>query len=76
LASTAGDNFRHLSSKTSRAWTVENIPIYTVLLTALLSTVVDILNGAVGKDYSLFASVAFKIQGLYGFWIGAVCQEF
>lgn len=39
LAETAGDSFRHLSTKTEKAWKFERISIHTVLVFAFVMTV-------------------------------------
>lgn len=72
LANTAGEPFRHLSDKSSRAWKIEQVSIHSVLFLALLTTAIVWVNWAIGKDYPRFASFAFKVQEWYGFGIGAV----
>ncbi|HWX23696.1 MAG TPA: 4Fe-4S dicluster-binding protein [Vicinamibacteria bacterium] len=73
LANTAGDPFRHLSSKSSKAWQVERISSYAVLLLAVVTTIVVAVNWtSVGKSHPAFSAFAFKVQAFYGFWIGAV----
>ncbi|MEE8575655.1 MAG: 4Fe-4S dicluster domain-containing protein [candidate division Zixibacteria bacterium] len=44
LAETAGDSFRHLSSKSTRAWRLEKISIYSVLAFAVIGTALVIIN--------------------------------
>jgi len=72
LANTAGEPFRHLSSKSARAWTVEKVSIHTVLFVALVATAIVWVNWAVGKQHPAFSDFAFGVQRLYGFAIGAV----
>ena len=72
LANTAGEPFRHLSSKSPRAWKVEQVSIYTVLFLALVTTAIVWVNWAIGKQHPDFARVAFKVQDWYGFAIGAI----
>jgi ferredoxin-type protein NapH len=72
LANTFGEPFRHLSSKSSRAWSVEKVSIHTVLFLALVATAIVWVNWAVGKQHPAFATFAFRVQEWYGFAIGAM----
>ena len=72
LANTAGDPFRQLSTKARWAWRLESVTIHLVLVLALVTTAVVLVNWAIGKDYPGFAHYAFKVQGFYGFWIGSM----
>lgn len=64
LAETLGDPWRHLSDKSDRAWRVERVMIYFVLVAVVLITVllwVDYkLSGGVLGSYS---RIAYKIYG-------------
>jgi polyferredoxin len=48
LAETAGEPFRHLSSKASRAWRFEQISIHAVMLFAVLGTTLVVANWSTG----------------------------
>jgi ferredoxin-type protein NapH len=72
LANTAGEPWRHLSSKSPTAWRFEKFSIYFVLALALITTVIVGLNWAIGKFNPGFAAFAFKVQAFYGFWVGAI----
>jgi ferredoxin-type protein NapH len=72
LANTAGEPFRHLSSKSTRAWTVEKVSIHTVLALAVVTTVIVCVNWAIGRQHPDFARLAFEVQGWYGFAIGGL----
>lgn len=81
LAETAGDPFRHLSSKHPRAWKFEMFSVHAVLLLAIITTALVIVNWALGRPdasgqvvalYPAFSSVVFKIQGFYGFVVVAL----
>jgi ferredoxin-type protein NapH len=72
LANTAGEPFRHLSSKSPTAWKVEKVSVYAVLFFALVTTAVVWVNWGIGKQHPDFARFAFKVQGWYGFAIGAI----
>lgn len=81
LAETAGDPFRHLSNKSSKAWKFEQISIHSVMLFALLTTALVIVNWGLGHygqsgemvaDYPTFSAIVFKIQGIYGLVVVAL----
>ena len=72
LANTAGEPFRHLSSKSPRAWKFEQASIHTVLVVAVATTAVVALNWAVGKSHPDFARFAFGVQRWYGFVVGSI----
>jgi polyferredoxin len=72
LANTAGEPFRHLSSKSARAWRFEQVSIHTVLGVALLTTAVVAVNWAIGKGHPEFARFAFGVQRWYGFVVGGM----
>jgi ferredoxin-type protein NapH len=72
LANTFGEPFRHLSSKSVRAWSIEKVSIHAVLFLALVSTAIVWVNWAVGKQHPSFAAFAFGVQEWYAFAIGAM----
>ncbi len=72
LANTFGDPWRHLSSKSRRAWRLEAVSINTVLILALATTALVMINWGIGKDHPAFADFAFKVQKHYGFFIGGL----
>jgi polyferredoxin len=81
LAETAGDAFRHLSNRKSRAWRFEQVSIHTVMLMAFATTALVMINwalhhtGADGQwvtDYPMFDKVAGKVQGTYQFLVVAL----
>ncbi len=80
LAETAGDSFRHLSSKTSKSWRFERYSIYAILLLAVLTTAIVvsgfILAARSGGEYSamypVFSKVSNGVKGFYSFFVGAV----
>jgi polyferredoxin len=72
LANTIGEPFRHLSSKSARAWSIEKLSIHSVLFVALAATAIVWVNWAVGKEHPRFAAFAFSVQEWYGFGIGAL----
>jgi polyferredoxin len=72
LANTAGEPFRHLSSKSARAWSIEKVSIHAVLFVALVTTAIVWVNWAVGRQHPAFSAFAFRVQEWYGFAIGAM----
>ena len=72
LANTFGDPWRHLSDKRQVAWRFERVSVLSVLGLAVLSTVLVGLNWAIGPQHPLLATVAFKVQGGYGFVVGSI----
>ncbi|MBC7720853.1 MAG: 4Fe-4S binding protein, partial [Pedobacter sp.] len=71
LAETAGDSFRHLSSKKMGAWKFERFSIYGVLVFAVVMTGLVLYTYFTGKSDVLFLN-SFKIREAYGFLIGAI----
>jgi polyferredoxin len=72
LANTAGEPFRHLSSKSARAWRIEQVSIHAVLVLAVATTAIVGLNWAIGQAHPRFAAFAFHVQDWYGFVIGGL----
>lgn len=72
LANTFGDSWRHLSDKSEKAWKFEKVSIYSVLVIAILTTLIVFTNWAIGESYPTLSYYAFKIQDFYGFFIGAI----
>ncbi len=72
LANTVGEPFRHLSSKSPRAWKIEQVSIHAVLVVAILTTVIVWVNWAVGRQHPTFSRFAFAVQQYYAFAIGAM----
>ena len=81
LAETAGEPFRHLSDKRTKAWRFEQVAIHSVLVFAILTTALVLINwglhyensaGEWVTDHAGFDSVASKVQGVYGFLVVAM----
>lgn len=72
LANTAGDPWRHLSNKSSRAWRFEQVSIHTMLAIAVATTSIVIANWSFGASHPRFAAFAFQVQQGYGFVVGFV----
>ena len=71
LAETAGDPFRHLSSKSLKAWKIERWLIHGVLVFAVIMTILVIYTYLTGRDSILYIN-SYVIRQWYGFFIGAI----
>lgn len=71
LAETAGDPFRHLSDKSTKAWKIERWIIHSVLVFVVIMTAAVLINRFTGfNNYMLFSS--YDLNKWYGFFIGSV----
>ncbi len=70
LAETVGDPFRHLSSKSTRAWRIERISIYSILGLIVLTTSVVWLHAS--GHAAWLGGPAQKLSQWYGFFVGAI----
>ena len=70
LAETAGDPFRHLSDKSSKAWKVERWMVHGVLVFVTLTTLLVWLNHWMGGG--LLGSLSMEFSRWYGFFIGLI----
>lgn len=79
LAETLGDPYRQLSDKRLIAWKIERWTVYPILVFAVIMTIVVgyntyniIYNPSDGADSTLFGINAYRINEIYGFFIGAI----
>ena len=79
LAETLGDPYRQLSDKRLIAWKIERWTIYPILVFAVIMTIVvgyntyNIINSPQNiGDSTLFGINAYKINEIYGFFIGSI----
>jgi ferredoxin-type protein NapH len=84
LANTFGDPYRHLTSKSDASFRFEKASIYTVLVLAIVTTVLVGLDFAIGAHHRTlhrFVSSGFghvpllgavSIKGAYGFFVGSL----
>ena len=72
LAETAGDPFRHLSSKSTFSWKFEKVSIHAVLVLSVLVTAFVVLSGYIGQGSPGFQHFASRFRHYYGFWVGAI----
>jgi polyferredoxin len=70
LANTAGDSFRHLSSKSSAAWKLEQMMIYPILGLIVLITALLWINSLTSG--AVFGRFSQSLAEWYGFYIGAI----
>ncbi len=70
LAETAGDPFRHLSDKSLKAWKIERWLIYSILVFAVVMTLLVLLTYFTGSSQVLFLN-SYSVREWYGFLIGA-----
>ncbi len=70
LAETAGDPFRHLSDKSVKAWKLEQLLIYSILLFVILMTAGVLYTYKTGQP-ELFGVSTAALRKSYGFFIGA-----
>ncbi len=80
LAETAGDSFRHLSDKSTKAWRFERYSIYLVLLLVIINTILVIvhfklraeLGASYPAEYPLLSTVAVPLARFYKFMVASV----
>ena len=70
LAETAGDPYRHLSSKKLSSWKLERIIINSVLVLVVLMTAITLANYF--SNHKILNSATDGFQKWYGFLIGSV----
>jgi ferredoxin-type protein NapH len=70
LAETAGDSYRHLSSKKLSAWKMERIIIYSVLVVSVVMTTVTLINYF--SNGAILGTATEEFQKWYGFFIGSI----
>lgn len=66
LANTAGDSWRQLSDKSSKAWKIERITIYSVLVFVVIMTVMVWASHAFG----IMPEFSAKVKKVYAYVIG------
>src|SRR5205085_1570091 len=67
LANTAGEPFRHLTSKSLNSWRFEMVSIYSVLGLCVLTTALVVVGSAVGGAHPELAAVAERARSGYAF---------
>jgi polyferredoxin len=72
LANTFGDPWRHLSDKSTRAWRFELVSVHTVLLLAIATTTIVVVDAFIGQQNAGFHAFAGPVKQAYGFVVGAI----
>ncbi len=72
LAETAGDSFRHLSSKKVSSWKLERWMIHSVMVLVFIMTAVTLYGYFAGTDSFLGLSIYEYFKKPYGFLIGSM----
>jgi ferredoxin-type protein NapH len=84
LANTFGDPWRHLTSKSTRAWRFEQVSVHTVLFIALVATALIGLDALLMADesgapsdvprafHTFVQGGTLSVKGLYGLVVGAI----
>jgi ferredoxin-type protein NapH len=72
LAETLGDPFRHLSNKTVKAWKYERVIVHSVLVFAVVMTLLVLYSYFSGQS-ALFGFIdSYSVRKAYGFLIGSI----
>lgn len=72
LANTFGDPYRHLTSKSTKAWRFEQASIYVVTGLALLTTGIVGVDFFAGYKSAAFHAFAVELKWYYGFFVGQI----
>ena len=76
LAETFGDRWRHLSDKSTSAWRFEKYSVHFLLLFAIITTGIVILNWYANKGgaavFPLLAAASEKIKDIYAFNVSTI----
>ncbi|HEX5625939.1 MAG TPA: 4Fe-4S dicluster domain-containing protein, partial [Saprospiraceae bacterium] len=71
LAETAGDSFRHLADRSLKAWKMERIVVYSILLLTILMTAGVLYTRFSGQGQIMGWSTEV-LRKWYGFYIGGI----
>ncbi|GAA4402076.1 hypothetical protein GCM10023187_16930 [Nibrella viscosa] len=72
LAETLGDPYRHLSDKRLVAWKIERWMVHSVLVFAIVMTLLVLYTYFSGQSTILGFLDSYSIRSAYGFWIGSI----
>ncbi|MFD2573881.1 4Fe-4S binding protein [Spirosoma soli] len=72
LAETLGDPYRHLSDKSLKAWKVERVVVHSVLVFAVVMTVLVLYTYFTGQSTVLGFLDSYSVRSTYGFAIGSI----
>ncbi len=72
LANTFGDPWRHLTTRSERAWRFEQVSVHSVLVIAVLSTAFIAFGQTHEQTWPATAWYANEVKSWYGFVVGAI----
>lgn len=72
LANTFGDPWRHLTDTSTKAWRFEKVTVHSVMVLAVLTTLVVGADFFVGDSLPWLHSIAAPMREWYGFVVGAI----
>ncbi|WP_345244459.1 4Fe-4S binding protein [Nibrella saemangeumensis] len=72
LAETLGDPYRHLSDKRLAAWKIERWMVHSVLVFAVVMTLLVLYTYFSGQSTVLGFLDSYSVRSAYGFWIGSI----
>jgi polyferredoxin len=72
LANTAGEPFRHLTSKSTAAWKFEKVAIHSILVICIALTALLFVSWGAGSKHPALTQFTYKFQSLYGFIVVAM----
>lgn len=71
LANTFGDPWRHLSNKSTKAWKFETLTVHTVMVLAVLATILVAADFMLGPRNAIHG-LAMGVKDWYGLVVGAI----
>lgn len=72
LAETFGDPYRHLSDKRLKAWQIERVVVHSVLVFAVVMTLLVLYTYFTGQSTVLGFLDSYSVRSTYGFYIGSI----
>lgn len=72
LANTFGDPWRHLTSTSTRSWKLEKGTVHTVMVVAVVLTVLVAVDVFAGDSMPRYHSVVGELRSLYGLIVGSI----
>lgn len=72
LAETFGDPYRHLSDKRLKAWQIERVVVHSVLVFAVVMTLLVLYTYFTGQSTVLGFLDSYSVRSTYGFYVGSI----
>ncbi len=72
LANTFGDPWRHLTSKSTKSWRFERVSVHTVMVLAVVTTLIVALDFFIGAEVGWLHVAASPVRRVYGMVVGAI----